>query len=237
MTLVVVGSVHGAPGATTTTLLLAGCLARGVVVEADLDGGVLAVRYGLAREPGLTTLAAARSVDPRSWLGHAQSAGGAPVLVGPDSPAKAAALWDRAGDHLAGLLAGADADVLVDGGRLRPGGMLGSLLPVCGLVVVVVRPDPEDLVALSHRLPELRGEGTVVGVVVAGRGPYSPGAVADQVGAEVLAELPHDRRAAETLSSRGGSPRALARSPLARAARSLADAVAKRTANVAQVGG
>jgi hypothetical protein len=56
MKVVSLASVRGAPGVTTTSILLASTFDRWVVVEADLDGGVLAVRYGLGREPGLTTL-------------------------------------------------------------------------------------------------------------------------------------------------------------------------------------
>ena len=59
MKVVALASVRGAPGVTTTSLLLASTFEDAPVVEADLDGGVLAVRYGLGREPGLTTLAAA----------------------------------------------------------------------------------------------------------------------------------------------------------------------------------
>src|SRR3546814_13554520 len=62
-----------------------------LLVEADLSGGVLAVRYGLGREPGLTSLAAANPTEEGGWLDHAQDAGGVPVLVGPDSPEAAEA--------------------------------------------------------------------------------------------------------------------------------------------------
>ena len=48
MTTVALTSVRGAPGVTTTSLLLASVLKGSVLVEADLTGGVVAVR---PREP------------------------------------------------------------------------------------------------------------------------------------------------------------------------------------------
>src|SRR3546814_11443072 len=50
MTLLVFGSARSSPGATTAALAVSSWIDRSVVVEADPDGGVVAVRYGLARE-------------------------------------------------------------------------------------------------------------------------------------------------------------------------------------------
>ena len=50
MKVVSLASVRGAPGVTTTAILLASTFTDGLVIEADLDGGVLAVRYGLEHE-------------------------------------------------------------------------------------------------------------------------------------------------------------------------------------------
>ena len=69
-------SARGAPGVTTTSLLLAARMEGAALVEADLAGGVLAVRYGLGREPGLVTLAASNPAQSGGWLDHAQDAGG-----------------------------------------------------------------------------------------------------------------------------------------------------------------
>lgn len=229
MSVVVVGSVRGSPGVTTTALLLASCLDGGVMVEADLDGGVLAVRYGLGREPGLTTLAAAQTVEPGAWRQHAQDAGGVPVLVGPDSAERALALWSRAGDQLAAALAASDAAVVVDAGRLRPHAATTVALAVASLALVLVRPEPEDLVGLSHRLPVLRRTTPAVGLVLIGRGSYSAADISTELGVEVLGGLPEDRRAIAMLTARGGSARGLGRTPLARSVRSLADELVART--------
>lgn len=230
MTVFVVGSVRGSPGVTTTALLLASCLDGGAMVEADLDGGVLAIRYGLGREPGLTTLAAAQAVEPGAWRQHAQDAGGVPVLVGPDSPERASALWSRAGNQLGAALAASEAAVVVDAGRLRPHAPTTTVLAVASLVLVLVRPEPEDLVGFSHRLPALRRATSEVGLVLVGRGSYSAADIGAELGVDVLGGLPEDRRAQAMLTAHGGSARGLARTPLARAARSLADELVARTA-------
>ena len=141
MSLLVFGSVRASPGVTTTALAVSACLARRVLVEADCDGGVLALRYGLGVEPGVTTLAAAGGHPGLDEvLGHAQALpGGVPVLVGPDSPDQAVALWRSAGDRLAGVLADLDLDVVVDAGRLSPASPALSLVPVASQVLVVAR--------------------------------------------------------------------------------------------------
>jgi cellulose biosynthesis protein BcsQ len=230
MTVLVIGSVRGAPGVTTTALLLAGCLDGGVVAEADLDGGVLAVRYGLGREPGLTTLAAAQAGQPDAWRQHAQNAGGVPVLLGPDMPERASALWSRAGEKLASTLAASDAEVVVDVGRIRPNHGALAVLAVASMTVMLVRPEPEDLVGFVHRLPALRRSSAEVGVVLVGRGSYEARDITGELGVDVIGAVPHDPRGAEMLTTRGGSAHGLARTALARAARSLADAVVGRRA-------
>lgn len=223
MKIIGLASVRGAPGVTTSSLLLASAFPGSPVVEADLDGGVLAVRYGLGREPGLTTFAASGTGDGGGWRPHAQDAGGIPVLVGPDAPGAAAALWRTAGERITHQLLAADGVAIVDAGRLR------SPVPIVAaadLMVLVVNPVGEQLVALTHLLPTLaqavRGR---LGVLVVGDGPYRVADVEGGVGVPVLGVLPDDRGAAEALRD-GGSRSRLSRSRLVRAASSLGSEVA-----------
>jgi hypothetical protein len=226
VSLVLVGSVRGAPGVTTTSLLLAGCLNGAVLAEADLAGGVLAVRYQLGREPGLTTLAAAGPIEPDGWRDHAQSAGGVTVLVGPDAPETSESMWQRAGGHLGAVLTGVDAPIVIDAGRLSD---RTPLVGAAALVVVVVRPIAEHLVALAHRLNALRQTTPpgAVAVVLVGEGPYRAVDVSGPLEVEVLGTLPEDHRAAEVLRG-GGRSSALRRSRLARAAIPLTAAITGR---------
>jgi hypothetical protein len=151
------------------------------------------------------------------------------VLVGPDSPERALALWSRAGDQFAAALAASDSAVVVDAGRLRPHAATTVALAVASLALVLVRPEPEDLIGLSHRLPVLRRTTPAVGLVLIGRGSYSAADISTELGVEVLGGLPEDRRAIAMLTARGGSARGLGRTPLARSVRSLADELVART--------
>ena len=218
MKVVALASVRGAPGVTTTALLLASTFDDAPVVEADLDGGVLAVRYGLGREPGLTTLAAA-GPEEGEWRAHAQEAGGVPVLVGPDAPSASAALWRTAGDRIAHKLVASDGVAVVDAGRLRT-----SIPTVAGsdLLAILVHPVAEQLVALTHVLPRLPPsiDGRV-GVVLVGDGPYRRAEIERSIAVEVLGELPVDRDAAEAMRAGSGSRTRLSRSRLARSVSAL----------------
>lgn len=222
MTLVGVTSVRGAPGVTTSSLLLASALAQPtVLVEADVAGGVLAVRYGLGREPGLTTLAASAGLDPDGWRDHAQDAGGVAVLVGPDSPDHAQSLWQRAGGRITRALADSSSTCVVDLGRVS------GDLPCSGdlaLLIVLVRPVADHLVTLSHRLGGLRRDGRRLGVVLVGDGDYPPDDVSGSLGVEVLGALPADVRTAEAMCGRGRASN-VARSPLYRSVTAFAAAV------------
>ncbi|HWL44483.1 MAG TPA: hypothetical protein VNQ73_16200 [Ilumatobacter sp.] len=224
MSVFVFGSLRGSPGVTTAAVLAAGCFGRGVLVEADGDGGVLALRHGLHREPGLVTLAGSRGPGA-GWESHTQLVAGVPVLVGPESPERMARLWAHGGERLVAAVTTsfdrAAPDVVVDAGRLRPGWPPAVLASVSRLVVFV-HPVAEELAVLAQRLMTWPTNPTPIGVVLAGAGPYRPGDVSEQLGVEVLAAIPIDRRAGGIVNE-GGSGRVLARSSLARAARSLAE--------------
>lgn len=143
---------------TTTALALAGWLRDALLVEADLCGGVLALRYGLGREPGLLSLAADRKAAEGNLLGHAQALPGpvpVPVLVGPESAMQALMLWRRAGAHLLRVLVAYDGPVLIDVGRLGHGESHAGLLTSPSLVVIVVRRRAEELVAAAQRIEAL----------------------------------------------------------------------------------
>jgi MinD-like ATPase involved in chromosome partitioning or flagellar assembly len=221
-------SARGAPGVTTTALLLAARLEGAVLVEADLTGGVVAVRYGLGREPGLVSLAASNPARSGGWLDHAQDAGGVAVLVGPDSGEAAEALWRSAGERIASVLARSDGWAVVDGGGVW---RRAPLVDSADLAVVVIRPVAEQVVSAAHAVGTLRrstrGE---LAVVLAGDGPYRSGDVADALGYQVLAHLPDDPVTAEHLRDGGASSKAVGRSRLARAVVALGDVIETRLA-------
>jgi MinD-like ATPase involved in chromosome partitioning or flagellar assembly len=223
MTVVAVASVRGAPGVTTTALLLASCLDGPLLVEADLSGGVLAVRYGLGREPGLTTLAATNTREPARLFDHAQNAGGVPVLVGPDAADASEALWRTAGEALATMIHDASGWAVVDAGRLQ---RLTPIVRRAALVLLVVRPVAEQLVGATHAVASLRRsiDGNVE-VVLAGDGPYRASDVEPTLGSHVVAHLPNDPVTAEHMRDGGGTGARIGRSRLSRAVTVLAEQV------------
>ena len=228
MRTIAVCSSRGAPGVTTTALLLAARLEGGALVEADLAGGVVAVRYGLGREPGLVTLAASNPTQPGGWLDHTQDAGGVAVLVGPDSGEAADALWRSAGERIASVLARSDGWAVIDGGGIW---RRSALVDSADLVLLLIRPVAEHVVSAAHALGALRrsarGE---FAVVLAGDGPYRSGDVADALECQVLAHLPDDPATAEHLRDGGSSSKAVGRSRLARSVVALGDIIEARCA-------
>ena len=229
-------SARGAPGVTTTSLLLASHL-DAVLVEADLAGGVVAVRYGLSREPGLVTLAAASPAGPGGWRDHAQDAGGVPVLVGPDAADTAESLWRTAGERIVAALDRSEGWAVVDAGRVW---RRTWIVDAADVVLVLARPNAEELVAATHAAAALNAPGTKapggrVGVVLVGEGPYRAGDIDDSLGAPVLAHLPADDGTAKHLRDGGTSGRALARSRLSRSVAGIVELLAHSDAPVAEM--
>lgn len=227
MTLVVFGSARSSPGATTTALAVASWIEGSVLVEADPDGGVLAVRYGLSREPGLVTLVASPSSKGVGLADHAQTLpGGALVVVAPESAERATHLWRVGGAGLVATLSAVrDRTVVVDAGRLGPSSPALSLVTHAAVVAVVVRPVAEELLAAADRVEALTGLGVRAGLVLVGDRPYSAIDVTAQLGCSVLGTVADDSRGADALRG-SGSSRGVSRSMLMRSARGLAEHLA-----------
>ena len=230
MSLVAFASARAAPGVTTVSLAVSAWLERGVLVEADPDGGVLAVRHRLGREPGLISIAAGHLGATETLLDHAQRLpGGLPVVVAPESAERATHLWRTAGSALVRALAAQEElDVVVDAGRLGLTSPALALVPHASLVIVVVRPTAEQLIAAADRVRSLGGLNRHVAVALVGDGPYSARDVTDELGCDVVGVVAHDPRAAEALSAGSSGGRGLARSALMRSARALAEQIARR---------
>jgi hypothetical protein len=237
-------SAKGSPGVTTTVAALAATWPtnrRLTVVEVDPSGGDLAVRFDLAAEPGLVSLAAAgrRELSGETVAAHMQplpAAAAEPpaetgpraerrVLVGPvaadQAHAALLALRGRLGDVLADL----DGDVLADCGRLDPNSPALEVVARADLVVAVVRPAVAEIHHLQTRLAALRLP--AVSLLMVGDRPYGVVDVAEIVGADPMGALPDDRRAAQALAgAHADGRRVLRRSPLVRTAGAVAQGIA-----------
>ena len=231
MTLFAWVGVKGANGASTAALAVASVWPRDrKVLFAELDpaGGDLAARFALAPDPGLVQLGAGfrHALSAEEVWSHTQTLpGGVPVLVGPASAQQGHALghlWE----HLAPVLAALpDTDVVADCGRLEPGSPLVDLVGHAAILVLAARPTLEGVAHLRARIAS-RLSDAPVGVVLIGDRPYSAAEVEAAVGVKVIGVLPRDDRAAAMLNGEPGSPTALNRSSLVRAARNVAAAIA-----------
>jgi MinD-like ATPase involved in chromosome partitioning or flagellar assembly len=232
-------SAKGSPGVTTTVAALAATWPddRDLhVVELDPSGGDLVVRFDLALEPGLVTLAAAgrRDLGPDLFVSHTQvlpsDAGGDDrpvrrVLAAPVAADQAGAALAALRTGLSRVLRSLDGDVLIDCGRLDPTSPAVDAASEADLLVMVARPVVAEVHHLAARLASLRPR--ALSLLLIGDRPYSVSDVAGAVGATPLGTLPVDGRAASVLTV--GHPNALKvlrRSRLLRDARAVADGLA-----------
>lgn len=228
--LVVVASVSGAPGASTTALGMAALWPErpALLVEADPGGGVVAARFGLAQEPGLASLAAARHGGHSGGVAPyvQQMPLGLHVLVGPgaaETAAGAVSVLVGQGDAVARLAPVVVADV----GRLYANSPAWGLLRFADAVVLVTSGSTEYLDHLDTRLPALRAVARpdFVGLAVCGRSAYNPTEISGRLGVPVWAQLPADRWGAGVLAGRM-TGRVWTRTRLAQALRALAASAA-----------
>ena len=216
-------SLRGSPGVTTLATI---CAAQWpdpcVLLEADLSGGVLGQRYGLsAGTPNLVSFAATarhEMTEEAIWSSCRQLPDGVAAVIAPERPEEV-----RRGLEQLSLSAAPDGpDLLIDGGRYTQD--LSRL--EAEIVVVVANPILEQLNLLISLAPDVV-YGAQLGVVLAGRGPYQAGEVADQLSetcsdrAVVLGSVPNDPKGAKAVVSEGPSAPITRRSRLHRAAGSL----------------
>lgn len=178
MALISVMSAKGAPGATTTAMLLANLWpAPTVLVDADPLGGDIAMRLRGEHGPldpgvGMMTLlpAARRQLGPEAIAHHAQTAvGGQQVLgglPGPEQAAAAAPLWPVIAAAFAGL---AEADVVADMGQTNSLSAHLALADSASAVLCVFQPTAWSAVHTRNRLEAmtdvLKARDRVVGIV------------------------------------------------------------------------
>ena len=229
------GSVRSC-GVTTLVLGLAATWPRRaepqgrpvLVVEADPAGGTLAASAGWPAEPGLVSLAAAarRGAEPSLVFEHCQHLpGAASVLAGPARSDQARSALGMLGPLL-GRLGELDADVLVDCGRLDDTSAALGVFEGADRSVLVSRGRLADLQALSSWL-DAHPAGPGTGLVVVGDGPYLDAEIAEALGLAVLARLPWDPGTPDALVACSASDRRLRMAPLVRAARTLAEHLAR----------
>lgn len=231
MTLICLASQKGSPGVSAAALAVAASLRPGpgrrkLLLEADVSGGVLAIRYRQPTEPGLVTLAAAARAgldDEELWRHTRELPGGLAAVVCPDGADRVqsalAAAGARLGRHLADRR---DVDVICDLGRLAPGSPAMELAAESTALLMVARPQAEQLQPAAQRLQALKPEVDNLGWVLVGDRPHGPVDVETTFGFPVVGVLADDRRTVEAIEA-GAVSRRVRRHPYVRSATSLAD--------------
>ena len=243
------GIVAVAGDLTTTTAV---ALAAGwpvtedtLLVEADPTGGDLAAWFDLPVTPSLSTVVT-RVLDG-AWPDverHTRLAGNGLRLV--PAPARAGEAAQAVGESarsLVGSLAALRSPVTIaDVGRLPPTPVSHPFVGTAAVLVLVHRQAPQSARAAAVRLQRLADQLVTLAtssnpavVAVVGTQPFDLAEIerflADAVGASPIVGLPHDPLTAAVFAGRTGvSPRRLARLPLVRAARDLAEVVERSLA-------
>lgn len=234
MTLTVFASKKGSPGATLAALSVAAALPtapgrRKLFVEADADGGVIAIRYQLGREPGLMSLAAAgrHGINRGDLWEHTQQIpGGLAVVVGPDRPEQATAALQTSGATLGPWLQSLpDVDVIADVGRLSPSSPAMAFASAADLVLMVARPTAEQIQPAAAQLQQISQRTPNVGWCLIGSKPYSPEEIEAVHGFSVVGTIADDPRGAKALET-GAHPSRARRSALVRSATTFAASLA-----------
>lgn len=220
--IITLSSVRGAPGVSVSAALLAAAWPTSierVVVEADLDGGVIGARYGLGVEPGVGALVSALRhdvTDERILERSARRVHESVWLVpGPESATTAVRVWgaDRAAKQVADALA-ADARVwLVDAGRVSSRSVTAPLVERAAIAMLFARDQPADLLQVPERVADLRSLGVPVGVVVVGSPDYRADELAAFCGVDRLWCVTADP-ATVAHTQRGWADRRLRRTPV-----------------------
>jgi MinD-like ATPase involved in chromosome partitioning or flagellar assembly len=162
--LVSIMSAKGAPGATTTAMLLANLWpAPSILVDADPAGGDVALRLPGEHGPldhghGLMSLlpAARRGLEPQTVVAHAQTAlGGQQVLAGlpgPEQAVAAAPLWPALAQAFARV---PGVDVVADLGQVSSRATHLAMIESSAALLCVYRPTAWSAIHTRHRLEAL----------------------------------------------------------------------------------
>ena len=224
MTVLLLGSVAGAPGVTTTAVALAVRWPRPVVLVEAAATGASAVLPGylagrVAHAHGLVDAAVAAHADtltrdlPGLLIGLAPSPH-ARLLAGlarPEQATTMTAAWPVLGDALADTARALGVDLIVDAGRLGLVGAPLPLLPVADRVLLVTGSDLPALHAARAWLPTLRGQlidPARLGLLVVGDArPYTAREIHQHLGTEVVGVVDQDPAGARTWSHGTPTPR------------------------------
>ena len=208
MTMLVVAGGKHSPGTTTlahTIATIAAIHGAGLLVEADPSGGDLAVRTGLAVDPGLAslTVAARTGLDHQHLRDHVQTLpSGVEVLVGPVAVRHATSTIATIAGPLAALLHADDPGLtVVDVGRVDTADIIGPFLTVADRVLFVTGSGADDIASARSRVDLLCDHTRYVTVVATGRDGFGLGAISAALATPDVVRVPWDPRAAARVNT------------------------------------
>jgi MinD-like ATPase involved in chromosome partitioning or flagellar assembly len=167
MALISIMSAKGAPGATTTSMLLANLWpAPSILVDADPLGGDVALKlpgeHGpLDLDQGLMSMlpSARRGLEPQTVVAHAQTAlGGQQVLAGlpgPEQAVAAAPLWPALAQAFARV---PGIDVFADIGQVSSRSTHLAMVESSSALLCVYRPTAWSAIHTRRRLESLEDQ-------------------------------------------------------------------------------
>ncbi len=228
-------SLTGSPGVTTLMCAVAAGSTDDcplLVVEAATSGATIAARWRLdVRDTVSTTARLAMEVSGTVdlWLeAHHPWLGASRVI--PAHPSPVVMRQAQVPRWLAERVASVDRPVLVDAGRVDGSVEQFELLTTVESVWVLVDPIVEQVIAGRAVAEWLNKTGPVELLVREPGGEparESPGALSATLGWPVAATVPDDRQTARALSGLSPARRSLARAPLIRTGRALAERLAR----------
>ncbi len=244
--IVTLGSIRGAPGVTSWSLLLAAAWPNDpeverVVLEADLAGGVLGARYGWGVDPGVVSLISRLRRDEGGLASPIDKSArlvgdGVLVVPGPETGEQARSVWRTDTALVAGRLAEGAQVWFVDVGRFDGTSPSVGFVDAAAATIVVCGGRPEDLVQVPPRIRATKSRCGHVGLLVTGPCSYSVDELAAFSGADAVWLARETDDLAEAAGTALTESRARRRSWLWRQALEIAAELSAMTVRVSPVG-
>jgi hypothetical protein len=245
--IVTLGSIRGAPGVTSWSLLLAAAwptdpevTVERVVLEADLAGGVLGARYGWGVEPGVVSLISRLRRDEGGRAlpidKSARTVGDGVFLVpGPETGEQARSVWRTDTGLVAGRLATDPRVWFVDVGRFDEASTSVAFVDASLATVLVCGGRPEDLVQIPSRIRATKSRCDRIGLLVTGPCAHSLEELAAFSGADAVWLAKDTNDLAEAAATALADSRARRRSWLWRRALEIAAELSATTTTGSRV--
>jgi MinD-like ATPase involved in chromosome partitioning or flagellar assembly len=228
MTLIAVCGTKGSPGVTTVAAVLAALSVDAghdtLLVEADPDGGTLALDTLTPFDPGVLSLAAAarHGLSASTVRAHTQlMANGARVLLAPTAADPCRSAVASLAAAITPVIGPSAAVVVADCGRWQPATPARPLLDAADRVLVVLRPTVAGAEQARSILHAVQATAASVELVCVGERPYPPREVSACVGGVAYTTVAFDPNAAGRVTAGLPLDRWTRRSALVRSARPL----------------